>query len=177
VDEATPGPETALETETASLQGSKRSKAKDSKAKDSKVKGNGDATAAPASSTEYCLWCIHRNGKHAKTPDPALLGVRKGASSNQGDKQGAGLRSAGVRSPHRLANIPTKACEPVSPNNASEVGSLREWMRSLKAGSIQWPESVMMCAPADLAASWSDGLVMMMMSFIRSAFLLVPCSL
>jgi hypothetical protein len=153
------GAKTALETEAAPLQGSKRSKAKDSK-----VKGNGDATAAPASSTEYCLRCIHWNGKRAKTPDPPLLGARKGASSNQGDKQGAGVRSAGVRSPYRLANSPPKACELVSPDDASEVGRLREWMRALKAGSIQWPESVMMCAPADFAASWSDGVALCLLA-------------
>ena len=153
------GAETALETEAAPLQGSKSSKAKDSK-----VKGNGDATGAPASSTEYCLRCIHWNGKRAKTPDHPLLGARKGASSNQGDKQGAGVRSAGVRSPFRLANSAPKACEPVSPDDASEVGRLREWMRALKAGSIQWPESVMMCAPADFAACWSDGVALCLLA-------------
>ncbi len=150
---------TALETEAAPLQGSKSSKAKDSK-----VKGNGDATGAPASSTEYCLRCIHWNGKGAKTSDPPQLGARKGASSNQGDKQGAGVRSAGVRSPFRLANSAPKACEPVSPDDASEVGRLREWMRALKAGSIQWPESVMMCAPADFAACWSDGVALCLLA-------------
>lgn len=153
------GAETALETEAAALQGSKRSKAKGSK-----VKGNGDATAAPGSSTEYCLRCINWNGKRAQTPDPPLLGARKGASSNQGGKHGADVKSAGGRSPYRLANSPPKACAPVSPDDASEVGRLREWMRALKAGSIQWPESVMMCAPADFAASWSDGVALCLLA-------------
>ena len=115
---------------------------------------NGNAAAAAPNSPEFCLRCIHWNGKRQRQPAPPLLGTRKSASSP----------GAGARSPYRIANSPPKSGEPVSPDDAGEVGRLREWMRTLKGGSVQWPESVMQCAPADFAASWSDGVALCLLA-------------
>jgi len=46
---------------------------------------------------------------------------------------------------------------PVPTDSAEHMARLRDWMCALKGGTVKWPHDILESAPADFAASWSDG--------------------
>jgi hypothetical protein len=102
--------------------------------------------------TAPCTRCAAWDGRQQRQTASPLLGARR--------KSGAGSTS-----PFKVANSPSKTSEPaVAHDSVKHVGRLRDWMRALKGGTVQWPHNLLECAPADFAGAWSDGVALCLLA-------------
>ena len=112
------------------------------------------AAAAPAP----CLRCANWDGRQVRKTVSPFVGAGWEATLS---------RPPGRKSPFKIANSPPKSAKASSGGSLdsdANVGRLREWMRSLKGGTVQWPHNMMDCAPGEFARAWTDGVALCLLA-------------